>query len=308
MHMPNELLSVPVAGTTCALAACGLAALCRRASRTISSEKASLMGTFGAFIFAAQMLNFPLPFPPGASAHLTGAVLLAIVLGPSAASVVMASVLIIQCLIFQDGGLLALGCNIINLAIVPSFTGHTIYHLIAGTRKTKFRVYAATIFASIVATTLAAALVAIETSVSGVSAVPFVTFLAAMSGVHIVIGIFEGVITASILAYVRRTRPDLINGGVSASPQLSKPAFIATLAAATIIIAASLSLAASQKPDGLEWSLQQTTILTTEATTPEPAKGWITLAAVAGSALTMILIWLLSKIFTNRRAGKCITQ
>lgn len=307
MHMPNELLSVPVAGGTFAIAALGLGTLCRLASRTISSEKASLMGIFGAFIFAAQMLNIPLPFPPGASGHLTGAVLLAIVLGPAAASVVMSSVVIIQCLVFQDGGLLALGCNIINLAIVPSFAGHTIYHLIGGARKTKFRIYIASIIASICATTLAAALVSIETAISGVIAIPFVTFLTFMSGVHIVIGIFEGVITASVLAYIHRARPDLINGVAGGSSGLSRVGFITTLAGATIIIAASLSLVASAKPDGLEWSLLQSTTVSIETTTSEPANGWTSLAAVAGSVLTMILIWLVSKIFTNRREGKCIT-
>ncbi|MBW8035555.1 MAG: cobalamin biosynthesis protein CbiM [Planctomycetes bacterium] len=310
MHMPNEILSLPVAGGSFAIAAVGLGTLCRVASRTISSEKASLMGIFGAFIFAAQMLNLPLPFPPGASGHLTGAVLLAIVLGPAAASVVMTSVIIIQCLVFQDGGLLALGCNIINLAIVPSFAGHTIYHLIAGARKTKFRIYAASIIACIAATILSAALVSIETAISGVIAVPFVTFLAFMSGVHFVIGIFEGVITASVLAYIYRARGDLINGVAGGSPRLSKAAFIVTLAGATIIIAVSISLVASAKPDGLEWSLQQSTAVSSESietSTPGPANGWTSLAAVAGSALTMIVIWLVSKIFANRGGGKCIT-
>lgn len=117
MHMANELLSVPVAAGTLVIAAGGLGIICKKAKQVVSSDKMALMGIMGAFIFAAQMVNIQLPAMPGTSGHMVGAVLLAIILGPHAGAVVISSVVIVQCLIFQDGGLLALGCNIINMGI-----------------------------------------------------------------------------------------------------------------------------------------------------------------------------------------------
>jgi len=125
--MANELLSVPVAAGTLAIAAGGLGFICRKARQIIASDKLALMGILGAFIFAAQMVNIRLPAMPGTSGHMVGAVLLAIILGPHLGAIVISSVVIIQCLIFQDGGLLALGCNIINMALVPSYLGYFLY-------------------------------------------------------------------------------------------------------------------------------------------------------------------------------------
>src|SRR5690348_12968610 len=120
MHMANELLTPQVAGLFFALAAVALAIAGHNVRSGISSATVPLMGVLVAFIFAAQMINFPLPVP-GTSGHLVGSVLLAIVLGPSAATLVMTSILIVQCLIFQDGGLLAIGANILNMGVVPAF-------------------------------------------------------------------------------------------------------------------------------------------------------------------------------------------
>lgn len=141
MHMANELLSVPVAAGTLAIAAAGLSFICRKLRMIITSEKLALMGVLGAFIFAAQMVQIPLPAMPGTSGHIVGAVLLAIILGPHAAAVVISSVVIIQCLIFQDGGLLALGCNIINMALVPSYIGYFLYKTITVGQPGTMRAY-----------------------------------------------------------------------------------------------------------------------------------------------------------------------
>ena len=127
MHMANELLSVPVATGSLAIAATALGLICKKTRQIITSDKLALMGILGAFVFAGQMVNFRLPAMPGTSGHMVGAVLLAIILGPHAAVIVMSSVVIIQCLIFQDGGLLALGCNLINMAIVPCYLGYFLY-------------------------------------------------------------------------------------------------------------------------------------------------------------------------------------
>ena len=128
--MANELLSVPVATGTLAIAAGGLGLICRKVSKIVSSDKLPLMGILGAFIFAAQMVNFQLPAMPGTSGHIVGAVLLAIILGPHLAAIVISSVVIVQCLIFQDGGLLALGCNNINMGLVPSYVGYFLYKIV----------------------------------------------------------------------------------------------------------------------------------------------------------------------------------
>jgi cobalt/nickel transport system permease protein len=130
MHMANELLSVPVAISTLGIAGGALTVICRAAKKYITPEKVPLMGILGAFIFAAQMVNFQLPLMPGTSGHLVGSVLLAIVLGPHLGAIVISSVVILQCLIFQDGGILAIGCNIINMGLVPSYIGYGVYRLV----------------------------------------------------------------------------------------------------------------------------------------------------------------------------------
>src|SRR4030042_1547954 len=134
MHMANELLSIPVATGTLAIAAAGLGFICRKVRHILAADKLALMGILGAFVFAGQMVNFQLPAMPGTSGHMVGAVLLAIILGPHLAAIVISSVVIVQCLIFQDGGLLALGCNIINIGLVPSYIGYFLYRTITNGR------------------------------------------------------------------------------------------------------------------------------------------------------------------------------
>ncbi len=130
--MANELLSVPVAGLTLALAAALVAIAAHRVRRATADDRLPLMGVMGAFVFAAQMINFTLPGMPGTSGHLGGGVLLAILLGPAAGIVTMTAILIVQCLLFQDGGLLALGCNILNMGVVPCLVGRGLYGLLLG--------------------------------------------------------------------------------------------------------------------------------------------------------------------------------
>ena len=132
MHMANELLSLPVAGVTLALGAAVVALAAARAKSSLDPRRLPLMGVMGAFVFAAQMINFTLPGMPGTSGHLGGGVLLAILLGPAAALVTMAAILIVQCLLFQDGGLLALGCNFLNMGVAPCLAGWAISRMVAG--------------------------------------------------------------------------------------------------------------------------------------------------------------------------------
>ena len=170
------------------------------------------MGVMGAFVFAAQMVNFTLPGMPGTSGHLGGGVLLAILLGPSAGIVTMSAILIVQCLLFQDGGLLALGCNIINLGVVPCLLGSVVYHLTLGSPTTvpAWRQYLAAWLACVVGVTAGASMVPIESAASGVLQVPFTQFLGVMAGVHLIIALCEGAVTFAVIAYLRKVRPELM--------------------------------------------------------------------------------------------------
>ena len=170
MHMQNELLTPATAVGLFVLAGAGLGFASWQVRLRFDSAKVPLMGVMGAFVFAAQMINFPIL--PGTSGHLGGGVLLAILLGPHAATLVMASILIVQCLIFQDGGLLALGANIINMGIIPCYLGYGLFHLLAGARPRTGRLYAAVFAATLVGMVAGAAMVPFEVWMSGVLRVP----------------------------------------------------------------------------------------------------------------------------------------
>ena len=173
------------------------------------------MGIMSAFIFAAQMINFPVI--GGTSGHLFGGVLAAVLLGPFAGAVVLTCVLIFQCLVFQDGGLLALGANILNMAVIGTLGGYLIYSLfcrISGGKKGLLIGGAVAAWCSVV---LAASFCALELSISGIS--PLGVVLPAMVGIHALIGIGEAIITVAVLSFISKVRPDLIYGFVRAGHQ-----------------------------------------------------------------------------------------
>ena len=210
MHMANELLNLPVAIVTLLLGDAAIAVAAAVARKTADAQKLPLMGVMGAFVFAAQMINFTLPGMPGTSGHLGGGVLLAILLGPAAAILTMASILIVQCLIFQDGGLLALGCNIINMGVVPCLLGWWLYRVLIGwgDRVAAWRQYLVAWLACVVGVTIGAALVPIEALLAGRLVIPVAHFLGVMVGVHVLIGAVEGAITFAVIAYLRQVRPE----------------------------------------------------------------------------------------------------
>ena len=261
MHMANELLDLPVAAGTILLATGAVALAARRARKTLNPEKLPLMGVLGAFVFAAQMVNFTLPGMPGTSGHLGGGVLLAIVLGPAAAIVTMTSILIVQCLIFQDGGLLALGCNIINLGVVPCVLGGYVYRLLAGAggRASAWRRYLGAWAAALVGVTAGAMLVPIQTAIAGRMTIPVTHFLAVMVGVHLVIGAVEGAITFAVIAYLQRVRPAALNlgPGPTGRDRLSRKAVALSLVITAMLLGGVVSWFASPHPDGLEWSYRE---------------------------------------------------
>lgn len=207
MHIPDGFISTPVAVGGVAVAAGAVAYAVKATNRRLGEKQVPLMGVLAAFIFAAQMLNFPVA--GGTSGHFVGAALAGIMLGPWAGILIMTCVLLVQCLVFQDGGLLALGANIFNMGIVGCFLGYYIYRgialLMGGKRAAVLIGGGVAGWASVVA---AALFCALELGISGT--VPLHVALPAMGSVHALIGIGEGLITAAVLALVMATRPDLM--------------------------------------------------------------------------------------------------
>jgi cobalt/nickel transport system permease protein len=207
LHIPDGFVSAPVAVAGYAISVVFIAIAVRKASDRAGEKAAPLMGVLAAFIFAAQMINFPVA--GGTSGHLLGGALAAILLGPWAAILVMTAVVSVQALIFQDGGLAALGVNVFNMGIVTALLGYAIFmgfNAFAGV-KPSVRLAGAFV-AGWTTVMVAAALTAFELSISDTSALEVA--LPSMLGVHALIGIGEGLITAAAIAFVQSTRPDLI--------------------------------------------------------------------------------------------------
>ena len=206
MHIPDGVVSIPVAAATYAGSVGALAFAVRRTRDTLQERLVPLMGVMGAFVFAAQMINFKVA--AGTSGHLLGGALLAILLGPWAGSLVLTAVLLVQALIFQDGGLIALGANVFNMAIVGVWSGYAIYRLLdrllpAG-RLTWLSGFASA-WASVM---IASALAGVELAISGMA--PMRVVLPGMLGVHALIGVGEGLITTGVLTFLGATRKDLL--------------------------------------------------------------------------------------------------
>lgn len=244
MHIPDGFVSLPVAGATGLASVGALFIAFERSQEAFGIRRAPILGLTTAFIFAAQMINFPVA--GGTSGHLLGGTLAAIVLGsPWAGTLCIATVLIIQAVLFADGGITALGANILNMAVVGVWVGwvltQTLQRLFGGS---KGRLPLAAGIAAGVSVVVAAIACAIELALSGTAPVAIV--LPAMTGVHILIGIGEGIITGGVLTYLATARPDLLPGEQQEFRGWSVP--IVTI----FLIAGVLSLFASAWPDGLE--------------------------------------------------------
>lgn len=258
MHMADALLSPAVgaafwAGTLGTLGCCA-----RKLKQDMDEKMIPLMGVLGAFIFASQMINFTIP-GTGSSGHLGGGMILAILLGPYAGFIVMASVLTIQAFFFADGGLLALGCNIWNLGIYPCFVAYPlIYKSLVGSNGRPQRITIAALISGVAALQLGSFSVVIETMLSGRSELPFGAFVLMMQPIHLGIGIVEGFVTAGVINFVRSSRPEILESTASARPLSAgtsiRKVFVGTLLAA-VLAGGALSWFASAKPDGLEWSI-----------------------------------------------------
>ncbi len=258
MHMADTLVSVAV-GTSMTVASTATVGYSIKKIKALdlSDSKIPMMGVMGAFIFAAQMINFTIP-GTGSSGHIGGGILLAALLGPYQALLTITSVLLIQALFFADGGLLALGCNVFNLGIIPCFVAYPfIYKLILRKSITPKKLTLASIIATIVGLQLGAFAVVIETTISGITELPFTSFLVLMQPIHLAIGIIEGIITGAVLCFVFRMRKELITAGLVKVTHggISIKQVLVIFALASLIIGGFLSYFASSKPDGLEWAI-----------------------------------------------------
>ncbi len=258
MHMADALLS-PAVGATFWAGSLGVITFCaKKLKEKIDDKIVPLMGVLGAFIFAAQMINFTIP-GTGSSGHLGGGMILAILLGPYAAFITMASVLTVQCLFFADGGILALGCNIWNLGVYPCFIIYPlIYKPLVKAGSSPKRIAVVSMISGVAALPLGAFSVVIETLLSGRSELPFSTFVLFMQPIHLGIGIVEGFVTAGVINFVKAARPEILESVLSARPlsaDISIRKVLAGLLVVAVLTGGMLSWLASSNPDGLEWSI-----------------------------------------------------
>ncbi|HCC54186.1 MAG TPA: cobalamin biosynthesis protein CbiM [Desulfobulbaceae bacterium] len=257
MHMADALLSPAVGGTMWAVAAGTIIYCSRKLRQEMDTGKAPLMGVLGAFLFAAQMINFTIP-ATGSSGHLGGGLLLAVLLGPAAAFITIASVLVVQALFFADGGLLALGCNIFNLGFFPTFLAYPfIYKPLVGSAPSKIRITVAATVAAVIGLQLGAFAVVSETVASGISSLPFATFVSLMQPIHLAIGVVEGLVTGAVVSFVYQARPEIIQSVQEGQPLGATPLrkVLKVFLALALLTGGLVAWFASEKPDGLEWAI-----------------------------------------------------
>lgn len=325
MHMRDSLLTPAVAATFLVTAGATLVYAGQRVRLKFDPAKVPLMGVLGAFVFAAQMINFPVL--PGTSGHLIGGLLLALVLGPHSALLVMGSILIVQCLIFQDGGLLALGANIVNMGVMQCYVGCGLYRLMAGKSADPRRCYAAILLAALISVAAGAALVVVEVRVSNLLAVPFSEFLLLMVAIHLLIGLVEAMITFGVVAYLVKVRPQLMEVGAGFAGhtgRLSARTVAGSFLVVALLMGGLLSLYKSELPDGLESlteresarrpmvaanpskTMQQVEELHTHLS-PLPGYksigSWSSASGVIGTVVALGGIWMLAKTLKNRPRG-----
>ena len=244
MHIPDGFLSAPVAASTALVSVASVAGALRRVHPEVEPGLVPRMGLTAAYVFAAQMVNFPVA--GGTSGHLLGALLAAILVGPHAATVAMTAVFLIQAFFFLDGGHTALGANVLNMGLAGTYGGYAIYRLVAGPAPGSRRCLVAAGAAAWLSVMLGAALTSTELALSGTIAPRFV--FPAMLAVHALIGLGEAAITVSAVALLWKVRPDLLTGrdaGTSAAVQWG-------WAAGGLALVALLAPLASSSPDGLE--------------------------------------------------------
>lgn len=267
MHMADALLSPAVAVTMYAASGAAAAVSLKQLKMDDDVKRLPVMAVTSALVFAGQMINYTIP-GTGSSGHLCGGMMLSALLGPQAGFLSMITILAIQCLFFADGGLMALGANVWNMAFYGCFVGYYLIwrpilhsNLFSGMeqRKTiRARIILASIIGCVVTLQLGAFSVVLETSLSGITELPFGAFMALMQPIHLAIGLVEGLITAAVLVFVYESRPELLREVEDMEHHDGKRTLkttVAILAALAVVVGGGLSLLASSNPDGLEWAL-----------------------------------------------------
>jgi cobalt/nickel transport system permease protein len=281
MHIPDGFLSTPVWATLDVVSAPAVAWVARRAQRETQDHRIPLLGVMGAFVFAAQMINFPVG--PGTSGHLVGGALLAIVLGPAAAALVMTAILALQALIFQDGGVLALGANVFNMALAGIAAGYLPYRLWHAERRT------VAIFAAGTLSLMTSACLALgQLLISGVPMRGGVLW--ASLALFLVNALMEGAITVAALGAIERLNPEWVPG-----PQPASSRTLAGAALVALLVVVIGTLVASAAPDGIQ---RLTASGADSAAWPQRA-----MAGVVGIVMILALCYLGGKLMARRRSA-----
>lgn len=318
MHMADALVSPPVAVGAAAISLTLIGIAASKVRKDSRENIVPLMGVLGAFIFAAQMINFSIP-GTGSSGHIIGGVLLAALLGPWAGYITIASVLVVQCFVFADGGLMALGCNLLNMGVCTTLIAYPlVYKPIAGSSQNGWRVITAAVVACIAGLELGALFVTMETEMSGITLLPFKEFLGMMTLIHLFIGIGEGVATAAVLGFVRQYQPSLLSEYRTTRHErmynYKRALWIFGIFA--LVLGGCFAWIASSYPDGLEWSISKVTGL---EQLPEAATGIAqgiasvqsstsvlpdynsTWSGIIGCMVVLTLVWVTCSLINARR-------
>jgi cobalt/nickel transport system permease protein len=321
MHIPDAVLDPVVAALAGVVGAGGLAYGLKAVEGQLKERTTSLMGMMSAFIFAAQMVNFPVG--PGVSGHLLGGVLAAVMLGPWAGATVIAAVLLVQCFLFGDGGLTALGANFVNMGLIGSVVGYAIYSPIRRGIGGQRGILIAAMIAAWFTVILAAGACSVELSARS-SHRDFFRILSWMTLVHAVIGVGEAIITGLVVRFILLTRPDLIEpeptlgleslGSAGGRPRRWFPTILCGLGVALAVIV-FLSPLASELPDGLEFVGQKIGFLSDQSPataipvpmpdyqlslpTLEHVKAATAVAGLLGTLAVFTLSWSLARVFSG---------
>jgi len=313
MHIPDGFLDAKTLGVAAALSAVGIGRALRNVGRTITPRKVPLMGLASAFLFVAQMINFPVL--GGTSGHLLGAVLAAILLGPDEAVLVMTVVLSVQAFLFADGGVLALGANLFNMAVLAPLLGYAVYRLASRQARTEAGRLASVALAAWLSTVIAAAACAGELALSGAVAWPLA--FPAMTAIHMAIGVGEAAITALVLAAVVKARPDLLPGFAARGREdRTRPVRDVLIYGGLIVAGAAVFVLpfASNLPDGLEALAARLGFASCAAVKPVlpapladyrvPGIGSLPLAAALAALFGAILVFGLAYVLARRRLAR----
>lgn len=289
LHIPDGFLHNVVSAVCWIVAAVVIAIAVRKAQAKFDERLVPLAGIMAAFIFAAQMINFPVA--GGTSGHMVGAALAFIVLGPWLGMLVMSAVIILQALLFQDGGLVVMGANLIVMGIVPGFIGYQIYQFAVGqTQRIKLGVAAGAAWVSIMAAALVTALLlAFSGTISAAIAIP------AMLGIHALIGIGEALITTAVLTFIMNSRPTLLEQGAADNGK-GNWAVIGLVLALIVVLFAPL---ASGSPDGLEWVAEQTGFIETAQDAPFELLPDYTIPALGETGMSTIVAGLIGALLVG---------